>query len=314
MQFSPEILRHAWFLAGPTASGKSAAGVELAELIGAEIVSLDSMSLYRGMDIGTAKPEQALRERVPHHLLDIIDPHEEFSLAEYLRVAESACREIQSRGRVPLFVGGTGLYLRAILRGIFEGPPADWEFRRRLETEALERGEESLHDRLKAVDPPLAAKLHPSDVRRVIRALEVFELTGVPLSAQQQQHPLPIDHRPRHVYWLHPDRDWLYQRIDQRVMEMFAAGLVQEVQQLREGAIAPLSRTAQQALGYKEIIEHLAGMRTLEETIALVQVRTRQFAKRQHTWFRNLEECTPIAITGTESPREIASELARHVS
>lgn len=310
MQFPPDILRQAWFLAGPTASGKSAAGVELAELLGAEIVSLDSMSLYRGMDIGTAKPEQALRERVPHHLLDIIEPHEEYSLAEYVRVAEAACRDIASRGRVPLFVGGTGLYLRAILRGIFEGPPADWEFRRRLQAEAAEQGEESLHQRLREIDTPLAAKLHPSDVRRVIRALEVYELTGVPLSAQQQQQPLPADQRPRHVYWLHPERERLYARIDLRVQEMFTAGLVAEIKRLI-AAERSLSRTAKQALGYKEVIEHLAGERTLEETIALVQLRTRQFAKRQHTWFRNLEECTPVSIAGTETPREIASQLAR---
>src|SRR6185369_14018969 len=136
MKFDPDLLRCCWFLAGPTASGKTAAGVELAKRIGAEIVALDSMSLYRGMDIGTAKPEAELRARVPHHLLDVIEPHEEYSLADYVQAAETACRKIVARGKTPLFVGGTGLYLRAILRGVFEGPSADWELRERLQSEA----------------------------------------------------------------------------------------------------------------------------------------------------------------------------------
>lgn len=308
MQIPVETLRACWFLAGPTACGKTATSLELAALLGAEIVSLDSMALYRGMDIGTAKPSAAERATIPHHLIDVIEPHQEYSLAEYVAAAATACGEILARGRVPLFVGGTGLYLRGILRGVFDGPPADWAFRRRLEEEAAEQGEDYLHESLKFVDAATARKLHPRDSRRIVRALEVFHLTGKPLSEQQKQEPLPVDVRPAHVYWLHPPRDWLYARIDRRVEQMFAAGMVEEVRGLLARS-EPMSRTARQGLGYKEVIEHLETGRDLAETIRDVQTRTRQFAKRQHTWFRNLEECTEVIVSGDESPRALAERI-----
>jgi tRNA dimethylallyltransferase len=308
MRFDPALLSKCRFLTGPTAVGKTAVSLELALRLGAEIVSLDSMTFYRGMNIGTAKPDAAARACVPHHLLDILDPSEEFSLADFLKVAEEACRGIVARGRIPLFVGGTGLYLRAVLRGIFQGPPADWEIRRRWEALVMREGEAALHARLAEVDLPLATKLHPHDVRRVIRGLEVFELTGIPLSQLQQQPPLPAGERPRHIHWLSPPRDWLYARIDRRVEEMFDLGLVAEVARLME-ADRPLSRTASQALGYQEVIDHCLGNATLPATIERIQMRTRQFAKRQHTWFRNLEECTPLEMTGNESPTELAQRL-----
>jgi len=303
-------LQRCWFLAGPTACGKSAAGCELAEMLGAEIISLDSMSLYRGMDVGTAKPDAAMRARVPHHLIDILDPHEEFSLADYLQAAEAAARDISGRGHVPLFVGGTGLYLRGVLRGVFQGPPADWELRRNLETLAEREGDDAVHARLKQVDPTLAARLPAQDLRRVVRGIEVFELTGIPLSVQHRQEPLSPDERPRHVYWLHPPRAWLYERIDHRVEDMFRAGLVAEVERLL-ARDRPLGKTARQALGYKEVLEHLEGRLTLSQAVELIQTRTRQFAKRQHTWFRNLIECTAIDISGMESPQEIAERIVR---
>jgi len=305
VQISPDILRSCWFLAGPTAVGKTAAGIVLAERVGGEIVALDSMTLYRGMDIGTAKPSPAEQARVPHHLLDILEPHEDCSVAEYVERAEVVCRDVLSRGRVPLFVGGTGLYLRALLRGIFEGPPADWAFRRQLEEEARNDGEQALHRRLQTVDPATAARLAAADRRRVIRALEIHHLTGSPASELQQQAPLPEEERPSHVYWLHPPRAWLHERINLRVEQMFAAGLVHEVGRLAD-APQGMSRTARQALGYKEVLEHLAGEHSLAETVDLIQRRTRQFAKRQHTWFRNLVECREVAITGQESPEDIA--------
>lgn len=302
------LLRHCRFLAGPTAVGKTALSLELAESIGAEIVALDSMTIYRGMDIGTAKPDPTTRLRVPHHLLDLIDPHEEFSLAEYLKAAESVCRDIVARGRVPLFVGGTGLYLRGVLRGVFEGPAADWNIRRRWQEFADREGLPALHARLREIDPSLAARLHPNDVRRIIRGLEVFEITGAPLSTQQIQAPRPRAECPR-VDWLEPPRDWLYERINRRVEEMFAAGLVAEASRLLS-VDRPLSHTARQALGYREVIEHLEGGIPLADTITLIQTRTRQFAKRQHTWFRNLEECRALRVSGDESPAELASQLA----
>ncbi|MGE3316269.1 MAG: tRNA (adenosine(37)-N6)-dimethylallyltransferase MiaA [Planctomycetaceae bacterium] len=308
MQIPVDILQACWFLAGPTACGKTATSLELAKLLGAEIVSLDSMALYRGMDIGTAKPSAAERAAVPHHLIDVIEPHQEYSLAEYVAAAASICKDILARGRVPLFVGGTGLYLRGVLRGFFDGPAADWTFRRRLEAEADEQGEEFLHESLQLVDPATARRLHPRDTRRIVRALEVFHVTGKPLSEQQKQTPLPVDLRPAHVYWLHPPRDWLYERIDRRVEQMFAAGLVDEVRALLEKP-EPMSRTARQGLGYKEVIDHLEGGCSLAQTIRDVQTRTRQFAKRQHTWFRNLEECREVAISGAEAPWELAKRI-----
>jgi tRNA dimethylallyltransferase len=308
MEFERDTLKRCWFLAGPTACGKSAAGCELAELLKAEIIALDSMSLYRGMNIGTAKPDAAMQTRVPHHLIDILDPHEEYSLADYVRAAEAVARGIIARGRVPLFVGGTGLYLRGVLRGVFQGPSADWNLRRDLEALASVDGNSAVHARLSRVDPALAARLHVQDLRRVIRGIEVFEITGVPLSVQQRQEPLPSADRPRHVYWLHPPRDWLCERIDRRVAAMLREGLVGEVERLLAGAQPP-GKTARQALGYKEVIEHLAGRLSLPDAVALIQTRSRQFAKRQHTWFRNLVECVPVVMSGTETPREIAERI-----
>jgi tRNA dimethylallyltransferase len=309
MQFETDILKRCWFLAGPTACGKSAAGCELAEILNGEIIALDSMSLYRGMDVGTAKPAAAMRARVPHHLIDILDPHEEYSLAEFVTAAHLAAQNIIKRGRIPLFVGGTGLYLRGVLRGVFEGPAADWDLRRELEALAEREGQESLHARLGLVDPDLAERLHPGDLRRVIRGIEVWQITGRPLSSQQRQQPLPAESRPKHVYWLHPPRAWLYERIDRRVAEMFREGLVGEVEGLLRREPSP-GKTARQALGYKEVIDHLQGGVPLADSIALIQTRTRQFAKRQHTWFRNLAECTALEIRGSETPREIAERIA----
>lgn len=310
MRFDSSLLQQCWFLAGPTACGKTATGLVLAGLLNAEILSLDSMAIYRGMDIGTAKPTRAERDLVPHHLIDIRDPREEFSVAEYLREAEAACQRIVARGRVPLFVGGTGLYLRALLRGVFEGPPANLDLRSRLEQMAKEHSPQELHARLLEVDPVRAAQLAAQDVRRVVRALEIYELTGRPASEQQQEGPLPEAERPRRVYWLSPPRDWLHQRINARVDAMFAAGLVEEVRSLIASP-AGLGRTASQGLGYKEVVDHLRGDVSLETTLREVKTRTRQFAKRQETWFRNLVECTPVRMQGTEAPEMLAEEIFR---
>jgi len=308
MHVNLDVLARCWVLAGPTAVGKSAVALELAGILNAEIVALDSMTLYRGMDIGTAKRTLEDQAFVPHHLIDIIDPHEEFSVAEYLTLASRVCEEILQRDRIPLFVGGTGLYLRSLLRGLFEGPPADWPLRQRLESFAKDQGAAALHQKLRDVDPDSAAWLHINDQRRIIRALEVYELTGVPLSQLQQQAELPAEVRPRNVYWLEPPRDWLYERIDRRVDQMIAAGLVEEVRDL-VGLPHGIGKSASQGLGYKEVLEHLAGRMDLTQTIELIQTRSRQFAKRQHTWFRNLPECQAFSIQGSETPVEIAREL-----
>ena len=309
MRFPISLLRQCWFLAGPTASGKTAVGIALAERIGAEIVCLDSMTIYRGMEIGTAKPTDAERARVPHHLLDIRDPHEEFSAAEYMAAALEACQSIVARGQTPLFVGGTGLYLRSLLRGVFEGPPADWGLRKELEEFAAAHGALALHTKLAAVDPPTAARLHPNDQRRVIRALEIHTLTGQPASVLQKETPLPPEQRPPHVYWLNPDRKVLRERISTRVEAMFAAGFVAEVEQLRRTPHG-LGPTARQALGYREVLAHLEDCLPLPEAIEQLKTHTHQFAKRQWTWFRNLEELQAIDIAGTERAETIAESVA----
>jgi tRNA dimethylallyltransferase len=310
---TPDPFRHALILTGPTGSGKSRLAVDLAQRLGAEIVSMDSMALYRHMDVGTAKPGPEERRRVPHHLLDVLEPWESASVAWWLERAAACCRDIEGRGRRALVVGGTPLYLKALLRGLFDGPPADEAVRRRLAEEAERHGRHVLHDRLARVDPAAAARLHPNDVRRVTRALEVWELTGRPLSAWQTQwtaeDPGSADRRdsvqplralacgsrlnPSRCLCLNPPRDELYRRIDSRVERMVAGGLVEEVRALRRLARPP-SREARQALGYREMYDHLDGRAGLEETIRRIQTRTRNLARRQLTWFRHLPECRPV--------------------
>jgi len=297
-----------WFLSGPTAGGKTEAGVELAARIGAEIVSMDSMALYRHMDVGTAKPSERQRSAVPHHLMDVIEPHEEYSLARYLAAAERAVEDIRSRGREVLFVGGTPLYLKGLLRGIFHGPPADWEFRRGLDEEARRRGPGFLHGRLAEVDPEAARRLHPNDTRRIIRALEVFAKTGRPISAHQRQFDIGLPAEACRVFVLDWPKEALHARIERRVDAMFAAGLIDEVRGLLDRG-PPLSKTARQALGYREVLEHLEGCRGAEDTVALVKTHTRQFAKRQGTWFRSLSECRFVPISGVIDPQAVADQL-----
>ena len=308
MPASMEVLRNCWFLAGPTAAGKTATAIELAERINAEIVSMDSMAIYRTMDIGTAKPTVDEQARIPHHLINVVDPHQEFSVAEYVLHAWTIMTDIVNRGRTPLFVGGTGLYLRSMLRGVFEGPEADWELRNELQQSLQEHGNQWLHDELRKVDPPTAARLHPNDVRRIIRGIEVYRITGQPLSGQHSQDPLPPEHRPTSVFWIDPPRDWLHERINRRVDLMLRQGLLQETRQLLS-ADPPPGRTARQALGYRELITHLEHGVPYDECVEQIKAGTRQFAKRQHTWFRNLEECTGVSIRGDESASQLADTL-----
>lgn len=308
MRIDSEHLKRCWFLGGPTAVGKTDVALELARRLDAEIIALDSMTLYRGMDIGTAKPSPRERTTIPHHLFDILTPAEEFSVAQYHHAAQAVIADLLARGKTPLFVGGTGLYLRALLRGVFEGPPAQPGLRAEYQRLVDREGTKSLHARLKQADPEAAARLHVNDVRRIIRALEVYESTGLPLSEQQREAPLPESDRPPHVYWLSPSRDWLYDRINCRVDQMLEAGLLEEVRSLMAPP-AGLSRTARQALGYKELFDFLEGTGSLAVATEAIKTRTRQFAKRQHTWYRNLVECREIRITPEERPTEIAGRI-----
>ena len=299
-----------WFLTGATAGGKTGVGVELARRIDAEIVSLDSMALYRGMDIGTAKPTAAERREVPHHLVDVLDPHEEFSLAQYVDAAQRSVDEIKARSREVLFVGGTPLYLKGLLRGIFQGPPADWDLRRRLARQAETEGPGFLHRRLAEVDPAAAERLHPNDTRRLIRALEVYEKTGRPISRLQRQFEVARPADECRVFVLQWPTQQLNARIDRRVDAMFAAGLVDEVRALLLRP-QPLSKTAAQAVGYREVIEHLCGERGLPETVELVKTHTRRFAKRQRTWFRSLSECRFVPVEDPIDPVKVAQQIGK---
>ncbi len=291
------LTRPAWVLTGPTGSGKSAFALRLAQAHGAEIVAMDSMTLYRGMDIGTAKPSPTERTLVPHHLIDVLDPWESASVAWWLGEAERCCREIEARGRRVLFVGGTPLYLKTLLYGLFEGPPADESIRRRLELEATEIGSKSLHARLAQVDPGTAERLHVNDVRRLVRALEIWELTGRPMSVWQQEWQAEPKQPMLHCWWIDRPRDELYSRINERVEQMIAAAWIDEVRALRT-LPRPLSREAGQALGYAEIGEYLDGRSDLANTIDMIQMRSRQFAKRQLTWFRHLSGLRRVEVVG----------------
>jgi tRNA dimethylallyltransferase len=300
------------YLTGPTAVGKSAVGVALAHRLGAEILALDSMTLYRGMDIGTAKPVPAQRGGIPHHLVDVLDPWESASVADYRGWARAAVAAVEARGNLALFVGGTALYLKALLRGLFSGPGADPARRRALEQEAADHGDAVLHARLVTLDPAAAARLHPNDRRRIIRALEVIAATGQPLSCLQNEHNCPAPAGVL-VFALERPRAELHARIDHRVVAMFAAGLVAEVRALAAGD-RPLGPVAAQGVGYREVLEHLAGRASLDATVARVQARTRQFAKRQATWFRGLVEVRPWPVPSDEPPEATADRLAAAIA
>lgn len=265
------------------------------------------MALYRGMDIGTAKPSREARQQVPHHLVDVLEPWESANVAWWLRQAARCVRDIRARGKQVLFVGGTPLYLKALMCGLFEGPGADPELRRELEQYRCDE----LYARLLHVDPLAAQRIHPSDKRRLVRALEVWHLTGRPLSSWQNQfdHPWPRKYPP---VWLDLPRPDLYRRIEQRIDAMLAAGLEQEVRRLwqpESQASLPLSRQARQALGYKELISYLEGRCTREQAIERIKIRTRNYAKHQITWFRHLPGLVRLAIQADEGAETVAQRV-----
>jgi tRNA dimethylallyltransferase len=306
--FMSRTFHDCWFLTGATAVGKTAVGIALAERLGAEIISLDSMTIYRGMDIGTAKPPRELRERVPHHLIDIVDPSDDFSVAQYVDAAGAVVDQIRARGNEPLFVGGTPLYLKSLLRGLFDGPPADWALRNEIEQELEHVGQEALYDRLTQIDPVAASHIHPHDTRRLIRALEVFRATGEPISHQQLEFE---DGRPAEecrVFVLRRRREELHKRIADRVEAMVAEGLVNEVRGLIMSG-RELGRTARQAVGYREALSLLAGEYDATEMAARITYRTRRFAKRQGTWFRSLSECRYVDVAGDPNADDMADGI-----
>jgi tRNA dimethylallyltransferase len=269
---------------GATASGKTDLAVRLAEEIGGEIVNADSMQVYRGMDVGTAKPSRELRERVPHHLVDVVDPDEPFSAADFLEQADRAIAEIRGRGRNVVVVGGTGLYIRALLGGLVDAPSGDVELRKSLDEELRTKGLDGMLAELAKVDPETAALLHVNDGVRIPRALEVWRLTGVPVSRLRRQHAFLEDRYSALKIGISVGRDELYRRIDLRVDRMIKEGLVAEVESLlSEGYSRDLK--SMRSLGYREIAAFLAGEMPLDEAVSLVKRDTRRYAKRQATWF-----------------------------
>lgn len=273
-------------LTGPTAVGKTRLSIQLAKAVEGEIISADSMQVYRHMDIGSAKIRPWEMEGVPHHLIDVLEPFEEFHVVRFQEMAKAAMEEIYRRGRIPILVGGTGFYIQAVLYDIdFTQEKGDSDLRKRLEQIAREQGAQALHERLGEVDPASAEEIHANNVKRVIRALEFYELTGKPISAHnasQRRKESPY----RSLYFvLNDDRELLYRRIDQRVDQMLGEGLVEEVRNLRDmGCTRDMG--SMQGLGYKEILDYLEGRCTLEEAIYILKRDTRHFAKRQLTWFK----------------------------
>ena len=275
------------FLAGPTASGKTELAVEIGDRLPCEIVSVDSAMVYRGMDIGTAKPDAVLRRRAPHRLIDICDPAESYSVARFRADALREIRTIQARGKIPLLVGGTMLYFRALERGLSALPGAQPQLRERIEHEARDRGWTAMHARLAAIDPVAAARIHPHDPQRIQRALEVYELTGRPMTElvkESASEPLPFDVVKIHVF--PEDREVLHNRIAARFRDMLSRGLLDEVRALYDrGDLGP-ELPAIRAVGYRQLWAYFAGSADLESAARAAVVATRQLAKRQMTWLR----------------------------
>lgn len=296
------------FLVGPTAVGKSELALELAERLGAWIVSLDSMQVYRGMDVGTAKPGPAERARVPHRCLDLVSPSERYDAQRYLVDARAALAQAAAAGRRGLFVGGTGFYLKALTRGLFGGPPADLELRARLRERASQEGGAALHAELGHRDPASAARIHPNDERRVLRALEVLEQTGRPLSDWQREwgwHARDPGGLPYRVLGLSLPSELLAQRIRRRIEAMLEGGWVEEVRRIRAGE--GFGPTAIQALGYSEVLALADGARTRAETEERIVQLTNRFVRRQGTWFRSLlrAQQDPGVASGWFDAREL---------
>ena len=295
-------------LAGPTGVGKTSLAISLAVKFGAEIISADSMQVYRYLDIGTAKPSSSEREKAVHHLIDLLDPDQEFDVAAYLARARPLINELHER-RVPiLVVGGTGFYVRSLIRGLFKGPGSDAVIRARLKQEARDSSKEDLHDRLAQVDPETAARLHPHDLFRVIRALEVFELTGRTISSFHTEHGLA--EKPYQVLLcaLTLPCEELYGRIEARTRRMFEAGLVEEVQSLLKRGYTPELKPLK-SIGYKQVVDFLTGTISLDQARVEMTRMTRRYAKRQMTWLRSQPDIFRISYDRKNELKEKVSKF-----
>ncbi len=301
-------MQRVFALIGPTAVGKSAIAVELAQSLGAEIVSCDSMQVYRRMPVLSQAPTHGQRVQVQHHLIDCIEPFQTFSVGEYRKTAGPIINQVLERGKKVLIVGGTGLYLKALTEGLCDAPPADLRVREQLWSECQGHGSVTLYNRLQGIDSVAASQIHPNDARRIIRALEVYTLTGRPISSWWRSASAELLHGQVTVVGLNRERDDLYQRINDRVLQMiYEDGVINEVRQLLR---LPLSRTVRQIHGLADIERYLSGRVLLKETIEIWQQRVRNYAKRQLTWFRQTPNVVWVDLPSDEHPWESSARIA----
>ncbi len=301
------------FILGCTASGKGSLGRELARRLGGQIISVDSMKVYRRMDIGTAKPSIEARREIPHHAIDVVEPGESFSVAQFVDVADRAAESIRSQGSIPLAVGGTNLYIKALSEGLFDGPSADPAIRRELRRRCADEGPPILHAELAEVDPESAERIHPNDQRRIIRALEVYRASGTPISVLQQQWENDPNRRYEAVMiglrWSKDDQN---RRINARAKTMMEAGLLAEVESLLTEP-AGLSAQAAQAVGYAEMIDHIQGRCSLEEAFERIKINTRRLAKKQRTWQKRWTHVRWFDCTPGDTAESLAERVLREV-
>jgi tRNA dimethylallyltransferase len=299
-------------IVGPTAIGKSRIGIEIARALHTEVLTADSCQVYRGMDIGTDKPTLQERGGVPHQLIDLVDPDQSFNVGDFRRHALQEISRLHNQALLPLIVGGTGLYIRGLLRGLCPGPPANWSIRQALTQEATEHGGSFLHEQLQQVDPDLAQRLHPHDQPKVLRGLEVYHTLGIPLSQVQQQHQFQESPYPFLLIGLTMDRQTLYRRIDTRVEWEIEKGLVKETHQLLQQGYA---RTlgSMKGLGYRQFSGYLAGEYSYDDAVRLLKRDTRHFAKRQMTWFKKEPAIQWITLEETDIPTQAATRILKMI-
>jgi len=299
-------------IVGPTAVGKSHIAILVAKALGTEVLAADSRQVYRGMDIGTDKPSADERQGVPHRLIDLVDPDQSFNTGEFRRHAVAEITRLHREERVPLLVGGTGLYVRTVLRGLWEGPPADWEFRRMLTRDADANGADWLYRKLVHVDPESARRLHPNDRTKIVRALEVFHLLGRPLSEEHKRHAFADRPFTPLLIGLTRERPALYRRVDDRVELELAKGLVEETRSLMSKGYGR-DIGSMKGLGYKQMAGYLAGDYDYEEAVRRLKRDTRHFAKRQLTWFRKEPGMMWLSIGDAETPAQVADRIVGEV-
>ncbi len=297
-------------IAGPTASGKTGLAVELAKELNGEVISCDSMQIYKRMDIGTAKPTPEEMQGIPHHMIDVAEPEEDFSVSRYCEMADPILQDVLSRGKTAIIAGGTGLYMDSLMKGNSFAPCPSTGYRERLEAMADEKGMEFMLEKLRSIDPEAASRLHPADRKRVLRALEVFEETGETITAHNlRTQAIPPKYTPLYLGLDFAERSALYRRIDLRVELMMQQGLMAEIQALLSSGV-PAKCTAMQAIGYKEFVDALRGEITLEQAVAQVQQSSRRYAKRQLTWFRrNSQMHWLVRQTGESEILPLARQL-----